>query len=362
MVTLCGRPRSTVCSSPGVGAGRRAACRRGQRSAKPGRRGGHDPRQSGTTSVAEHALRRGRAARRGWPRRAAPAGAQTGRAIRSTRRCARAGPYHGLRRPAAVPRIGSAAVTRATRRAQGRPGSLRQRQPRVVEQAAQDRRGAGLHHVEDARHERPAGPAAQHAVMSRNSRCPASARRGGPASGSATGTPNSSRDRRAEQPERGQAHRRDRPVEALRHAEAEVDRGARRVGRARSAGSGKSVVIGPGLGQPERAGRVDGPLDVLRRAVVRLDPVAERGQRADLRRRSRHGLAPPSGCATCSVPPPGSERIASRLSPGAARGSSPLAVSTTKWSGLTAPDTTASPRPGLASITAWRGGRSPGWR
>jgi hypothetical protein len=29
----------------------------------------------------------------------------------------------------------------------------------------------------------------------------------------------------------------------------------------------------------------------------------------------------------------------------------PLAVSTTKWSGFTAPDTIASPRPGLASIT-----------
>jgi hypothetical protein len=33
---------------------------------------------------------------------------------------------------------------------------------------------------------------------------------------------------------------------------------------------------------------------------------------------------------------------------------SPVAVSTTKWSGLTAPETTASPRPGLASMTAWR--------
>ena len=29
-----------------------------------------------------------------------------------------------------------------------------------------------------------------------------------------------------------------------------------------------------------------------------------------------------------------------------------VALSTTKWSGLTAPDTTASPRPGMASITA----------
>ncbi len=29
-----------------------------------------------------------------------------------------------------------------------------------------------------------------------------------------------------------------------------------------------------------------------------------------------------------------------------------MALSTTKWSGLTAPDTTASPSPGLASMTA----------
>ena len=29
-----------------------------------------------------------------------------------------------------------------------------------------------------------------------------------------------------------------------------------------------------------------------------------------------------------------------------------VALSTTKWSGLTAPETTASPRPGLASMTA----------
>ena len=39
---------------------------------------------------------------------------------------------------------------------------------------------------------------------------------------------------------------------------------------------------------------------------------------------------------------------------GGAGFSFPVAVSRTKRSGLTAPETTASPRPGFASMTAWR--------
>jgi hypothetical protein len=46
--------------------------------------------------------------------------------------------------------------------------------------------------------------------------------------------------------------------------------------------------------------------------------------------------------------------MATRLSPRRRSTISPVAVSTTKWSGLTAPETIASPRPGLASMTAWR--------
>ena len=41
-----------------------------------------------------------------------------------------------------------------------------------------------------------------------------------------------------------------------------------------------------------------------------------------------------------------------RLSPSRRSVIRPVAVSTTKWSGLTAPETTDSPSPGLASITA----------
>ena len=40
-----------------------------------------------------------------------------------------------------------------------------------------------------------------------------------------------------------------------------------------------------------------------------------------------------------------------RLSPSRRWRIAPLLLSTTKWSGLTAPETTASPSPGLASIT-----------
>ena len=52
------------------------------------------------------------------------------------------------------------------------------------------------------------------------------------------------------------------------------------------------------------------------------------------------------------VPPPGRERIATRLSPRRWSRTAEVVVSTTKWSGLTAPETTASPSPGAASMTA----------
>ena len=54
--------------------------------------------------------------------------------------------------------------------------------------------------------------------------------------------------------------------------------------------------------------------------------------------------------STRSVPPPGSARTATALSP--SRRSTTRPSSTARWSGLTIPDTTASPSPGLASSTA----------
>ncbi|GAA2792694.1 hypothetical protein GCM10020219_074810 [Nonomuraea dietziae] len=66
----------------------------------------------------------------------------------------------------------------------------------------------------------------------------------------------------------------------------------------------------------------------------------------------RHGSS--EGVSIRSVPPPGSERIATRLSPILRSTIRVLARSTTNLSGLTAPDTTASPSPGAASMTASR--------
>ena len=68
----------------------------------------------------------------------------------------------------------------------------------------------------------------------------------------------------------------------------------------------------------------------------------------------RHAALAPDRPAVCSVPPPGRARMTTRLSPSCQMRMWSLAVSTTKWSGFTAPETTASQRPWLASMTAWR--------
>ena len=51
------------------------------------------------------------------------------------------------------------------------------------------------------------------------------------------------------------------------------------------------------------------------------------------------------------MPPPGRGRTTRRLSPRRRSSTAPVRLSSTKWSGLTDPLTTASPRPGLASTT-----------
>ena len=108
------------------------------------------------------------------------------------------------------------------------------------------------------------------------------------------------------------------------------------------------------LQQPDPAVPVDGPLRVLRRPVVRLDPRPQLRQGADLRVGEGELVSRQRRALPVRVPPPGTATIATRLSPRRRSRISPVAVSTTKWSGLTAPETTASPRPRLASMTAWR--------
>ena len=56
--------------------------------------------------------------------------------------------------------------------------------------------------------------------------------------------------------------------------------------------------------------------------------------------------------STVRVPPPATDRTAVRLSPTVTSTAAPVAASRTKRSGLTAPDTTDSPSPGLASTTS----------
>ena len=117
------------------------------------------------------------------------------------------------------------------------------------------------------------------AVMSMNARSPATPNATGPSIAS-TGLPVASPAQRgADHPERRQPHRRDRagaapgPSRALRWT--------RRPGRARRR-HGVERGDRARLGEPQRAVAVEGPLDVLRRAEVRLDPAAQLDEVAHL--------------------------------------------------------------------------------
>ncbi len=90
-------------------------------------------------------------------------------------------------RSRSAPRYWSATRQHAAREKQ--PGPPRHREPRVLEQFAEHGRGARLHDVENARHHLRARRARGGRPMSMNNRCPASAKAGGPASGSSTRIP-----------------------------------------------------------------------------------------------------------------------------------------------------------------------------
>ena len=133
---------------------------------------------------------------------------------------------------------------------------------------------------------------------------PADRRAGRPA-----GTPDAVGDRRADQPEGGQAHRGDRPGQTLGEAQAHETRWP---GGSSAASSGYRVVIGRAWVSQQLAVGVDRPLGVLRRAVVVLHPLPERGpapstwsslrQAASARARSlpRVGAAAGRGCGSTS--------------------------------------------------------------
>ena len=111
-------------------------------------------------------------------------------------------------------------------------------------------------------------------VISTNSRCPSGTKRRGSLRrvvGRPAGHP---RDGRSDQPERGQAHRGDRPGQALGQGQAhEQPRAGMPADRLRIEGGDR-----PGLGQPEPAVPVERPLGVLGCSVVLLHPVAQLGQ------------------------------------------------------------------------------------
>ena len=173
--------------------------------------------------------------------------------------------------------------------AQGDPqDSAHERQPRPVQrqaridgEASEDHRRARLHEVEDARHQAASRGAPQHAREVREQALTRLdvTRRTGQRIGHREAE--DLRGGRGQDPKAGQPHRCDRPVQALGHAEAEADTQIaarrRRARRQRIQGRDRT-----GLSEPQAAARVDRPLGVLRRAVVRLDPDTERGERPDL--------------------------------------------------------------------------------
>ena len=105
--------------------------------------------------------------------------------------------------------------------------------------------------------------------------------------------------------------------------------------------------------------RVDRPLGVLRRPVVLLDPGAEPASARSWSSDRRGARSTPAGRPlACRRPAAAGRRGA--CPPGGARALRRCGCRRTKWSGLTAPETTASPSPGLASMTV--SPRRPGHR
>ena len=172
-----------------------------------------------------------------------------------------------------------------------RPDPARsEREGGIVEQPPDHRRRSGLHRVEHPGDDPASRVAAQHR-RDVDERPPARGdehRWSGERVGH-RGVEGDRGGRRADQPERGKAHRRDRPGQPLREARVEVGAlppvaaGRQRVERRDRAG----------LRQPRRARGVDRPFDVLRRAEVGLDAAAHRHQRVDLRIGERGRCAGP---------------------------------------------------------------------
>ena len=212
-----------------------------------------------------------------------PAGtslARTSSASRRTRRCAAAG-------------LTSACATtngnriRAARRSAGRtkrrrdPGSTENRGS--VEQSPEHDGRPCLHHVQGPGHDLAAHRRSHDRRRVQEDPVAGDRETARPVDDPLGSAADEVEESRADHPERGDAHRRDRPVEALREADAEVDAGV--VSGQRRAAHRDRIQRRdrPGLRQPRVSVGVHGPFDVLRAAERALHPVAERRQRSHLR-------------------------------------------------------------------------------
>ena len=156
-----------------------------------------------------------------------------------------------------------------------RPRPRRHRELGPVEQRPQHDRGAGLHEVEHPRGHPTTDGVAQRRGDVDEGAAAGGEEHGGP--GQRVGNRDAEHLRgrgRGDEAEGGQAHRRHRAGQALSEASVEVDPQARAVGGRQRVQRGDRAR----LGQPERAGVVDRPFDVLRGAEVRLHAPAERGE------------------------------------------------------------------------------------
>ena len=119
----------------------------------------------------------------------------------------------------------------------------------------------------------------------------------------------------------------------------------------RAASFADHTVSGRALQQQHIALLVERPFDVLRLAVVPLDPPPDLAQRQQLRRRS--GTAPCAGRAsfsTSSIPPPSAGTCRACLSEMSRTEISPVILPSTQRSGVTSPETTALPSPQAPSM------------
>ena len=293
VVTLSGALRSTVCRSPGS---RRAA----QQPPGEPEHGEADGRSGQAARCQRHA--RGRAGRR---RRRPGSGCRPGGDVsgadlvrepsHAALRCRRAD--ERLRDERAAAGSGRRDEVPRGRKRRRDPGSTENRgsakSPRSTTADRASMTSSALGMISRPTADRTIG------VASTKIRSPADREATRPVDDPLGPAPDEVEESRADHAEGRDAHRSQRPVKALRQADAEEDAGVVSGQRRTAHGDRIQRRDRPGLRQPQPSVGVDGPFDVLRAAERALDPVAERRQRSHLRvgqagrRRVSRVAAPP---------------------------------------------------------------------